>query len=172
MIRYRQIKNPLTKGVENMITKIYKIYGAEGHRQRESFFESYSYDWSEGNNIRIIKVLNSDLTGTHKYSMIAITRNSAEECDEELRAQLSDGFFENSRVGMIEELDGEELVRLYHGQDKEFTFAGSVCDICEYMNIDKSEVKDFYDLDEMIERENDGMNFYHVEKIDEIGGIR
>ena len=90
-----------------MITRAWKIYGAEGHRQRESFCESYKYDWSDGENIRIVEVENSDKTGTNDYSVIRITRNTSEECQKELEGQLSDGIFENSRVGVIEELKGE-----------------------------------------------------------------
>lgn len=90
-----------------MVTRAWKIYGAEGHRQRESFCESYKYDLSDGENIRIVEVENSDKTGTNDYSVIRITRNTSEECQKELEGQLSDGIFENSRVGVIEELRGE-----------------------------------------------------------------
>lgn len=90
-----------------MITRAWRIYGAEGHRQRESFCESYKYDLSDGENIRIVEVENSDKTGTNDYSVIRITRNTSEECQKELEGQLSDGIFENSRVGVIEELKGE-----------------------------------------------------------------
>lgn len=90
-----------------MVTRAWKIYGAEGHRQRESFCESYKYDLSDGENIRIVEVENSDKTGTNDYSVIRITRNTSEECQKELEGQLSDGIFENSRVGVIEELKGE-----------------------------------------------------------------
>ena len=90
-----------------MVTRAWKIYGAEGHRQRESFCESYKYDLSDGENIRIVEVENSDKTGTNDYSVIRITRNTSEECQKELEGQLSDGIFENSRVGVFEELKGE-----------------------------------------------------------------
>ena len=87
-----------------MVTRAWKIYGAEGHRQRESFCESYKYDLSDGENIRIVEVENSDKTGTNDYSIIRITRNTSEECQKELEGQLSDGIFENSRVGVVEEI--------------------------------------------------------------------
>lgn len=86
------------------VTRSWKVYGLEGHRQRESFCKSYSYDFSKENDIRIIEVLNSDITGTNEYSIIKITRNTAKECEEELSGQLSDGIFENSRTGKIEEI--------------------------------------------------------------------
>ena len=85
-------------------TRAWKVYGAEGHRQRESFGESYKYDFSENGIIRIIEVDNSDKTGTNEYSIIRITRNSFEECEQELNGQLSDGIFENSRVGKVIEI--------------------------------------------------------------------
>lgn len=40
----------------------------------------------------------------NKYSIIRITRDTAEECEEEFDGQLSDGIFENSRVGWFEEI--------------------------------------------------------------------
>ena len=86
-------------------TRSWKVYGAEGHRQRESFSPSYEYNFS--NNcfgIRIIKVENSDITGTNEYSIVRITRNNAQECFEELEGQLSDGIFENSCFGKVEEI--------------------------------------------------------------------
>ena len=86
------------------VTKSYKVYGVDGHRQRESFNDSYKYDFSEDDEIRIIEVENSDRTGTNDYSIVHITRNTIEECEEEFSGQLSDGIFENSRVGKIEEL--------------------------------------------------------------------
>lgn len=53
---------------------------------------------------RIVEVINSDQTGTNEYSIIRITRDTAEECEEEFDGQLSDGVFENSMVGWFEEI--------------------------------------------------------------------
>lgn len=75
-----------------MVTKRFKVYGQDGHRQRESFFKSCKYDFSTENNIRIIEMLNSDKTGTNEYSIIIITRNTEDDCLRELNGQLSDGF--------------------------------------------------------------------------------
>ena len=86
------------------ITKIFKVYGLEGHRQRESFNKSYKYDFSVGDDVRIIEVENSDKTGTNEYSIVRITRNTAQECYNELNGQISDGIFENSRTGEIVEV--------------------------------------------------------------------
>lgn len=86
------------------VTRAWKVYGVEGHRQRESFCKSTKCDFSENGKTRIIEVLNSDQTGTNEYSIIRITRDTAEECQEEFDGQLSDGVFENSRTGWIEEI--------------------------------------------------------------------
>lgn len=85
-------------------TKMWKVYGAVGQHQVESFNPSKCYDFSEGGNTRIIEVLNSDKTGTNEYSVVKITCNSPEECYEELRGQLTEGIFENSYVGRTEEM--------------------------------------------------------------------
>lgn len=88
-----------------MVTRCWKIYGMDGHRQRESFNSSYTYDFScEKDGCRIIEVLNSDKTRTNNYSILKISRNTAEECEVEMRGQVDDGIFENSRVGKIEEI--------------------------------------------------------------------
>lgn len=87
-----------------MKTRTWKVYGAEGHRQRESFAPSKTWDFSEGENVRIIELINADRTGTNDFSIIRITRNTPEECERELQAQISDGVFENSRTGKITEI--------------------------------------------------------------------
>lgn len=88
-----------------MVTRTWKVYRTEGHRQRESFFPSYQYDFSnEQNGTRIIEVDNFDKTGTHDYSIVRITRDTAKLCTAELNGQISDGIFENSRVGQILEV--------------------------------------------------------------------
>lgn len=87
-----------------MKTRTWRIYGRDGHRQRESFNDSYKYDFTEGDDIRIIEVENADKTGTNDFSILHITRNTFEECEDELRGQLSDGIFENSAFGLVEEI--------------------------------------------------------------------
>lgn len=44
------------------------------------------------------------MTGTNEYTIIRITRNTAEECERELDGQISDGFFENCVVGKVIEV--------------------------------------------------------------------
>jgi hypothetical protein len=87
-----------------MITKSWKVYGRPGRRQRESFNKSVKYDWSKKDKTRIVEVLNFDKTGTHDYSIIKITRDTENLCLAELDGQISDGVFENSFVGRIEEI--------------------------------------------------------------------
>ena len=88
-----------------MTTKVFKVYGLSGHRQRESFNKSYAHDFSENGITRSIIVLNADVTGTNDYSVVIINRDSAEDCYDELDGQLSDGIFENSRTGKVEEVE-------------------------------------------------------------------
>ncbi len=86
-----------------MTTKTYRVYGREGHRQRISFGPSARYDWSKDGKTRIVELQCADKTGTNDYVRVIITRDSEEECLRELDGQLSDGIFENSRIGRIEE---------------------------------------------------------------------
>lgn len=88
----------------NAVSRTWKVYGAYGHRQRESFSPSYVNDFSEGEKVRIIKVDNSDVTGTNEYTIVTITCNTAEDCEKEFLGQLDDGIFENSAVGFWEEI--------------------------------------------------------------------
>lgn len=86
-------------------TRIWKVYGSDGHRQRESFGKSYKFDFSNADDgIRIIDVECADRTGTNDYVIVNITRNTSEECEKEFNGQLTDGIFENSRVGRIEKI--------------------------------------------------------------------
>ena len=86
------------------VTKACKLYGKNGQRLKESFSESYKFDYSDGENIRIIEVFNFDKTSSHNYLIVKITRNTETECQEELDGQISDGIFENMRIGDIEEI--------------------------------------------------------------------
>ena len=96
------------------VTKTWKVCGADGQPQQESFNESYMHDFSDDNYLgtRIIKVFNSDLTRTNDYSVVMITRNTYEECEQELRGQVTDGIFENYEVGDIFELNLEATEKL------------------------------------------------------------
>jgi hypothetical protein len=87
-----------------MVTRAWKVYGVDGHRQRESFYPSYTYNFTRDNDIRIIEIENADRTNTNDFSLVRITRNTAEECEKELWGQVTDGIFENSRTGKVEEV--------------------------------------------------------------------
>lgn len=86
------------------ITRTFKVYGIEGQEQEYSFNSSFRDDFTKGDNIKIIECENFDKTGTHDYSIVKITRNTSEECLEELDGQISDGIFENCRTGKVEEI--------------------------------------------------------------------
>lgn len=94
----------------NTVTRTFRVYGATGHRQAESFNPSVNYNWSTGDKIRILCIKNADVTKKNDYSEIQITRNTRREVEYELNGQLSDGIFENYRYGIITELfDGQEF---------------------------------------------------------------
>ena len=90
------------------VTRAFRVWGWDGHPQRESFGPSWKEDWTgqwDGlDGIRIVECRNSDVTGTNDYSDVIITRPTAADCMQELDGQLSDGIFENSRLGKVEEL--------------------------------------------------------------------
>lgn len=90
-----------------MYKRVWRIYGEEGHRQKQSFEKSYRRDFSNGSDIRIINVKNSDVTGTHEYTEIEIIRNNHNECEYELNGQISDGIFEHCKVGNVVELQDQ-----------------------------------------------------------------
>lgn len=99
-------KEMRTKEKKGPYTRAWKVYGREGQQQRESFRESHTYNFSNKyDGTRVITVLNSDKTGTNEYTVIKITRNTRGECASELDGQLTDGIFENSDVGKVEEID-------------------------------------------------------------------
>lgn len=87
------------------VTRVWKVYGEEGHRQKVSFCESSKWDFSKYGNVRIIEVDCADKTGTNEYVIVKITRNTAEDCERELWGQITDGLFENARTGMVIEVE-------------------------------------------------------------------
>ena len=83
------------------MTRAWKVYGQDGHRQSASFGKSMVLNTWSGCHV---EVDNADKTGTNDYTIIRITADTAEACERELYAQISDGVFENCRVGEIEEI--------------------------------------------------------------------
>lgn len=89
-----------------MESVLYVVFGADGHRQRESFNRSCKFNTEQAE----VEIFNSDRTGSNLYSLVQITAEDFETCREEFNGQLSDGVFENSRTGEIQELtDGDFL---------------------------------------------------------------
>lgn len=109
---------------------IFVVFGADGHRQRESFNSSRSFETERA----AVEIFNSDRTGSNMYSLMEITAEDFEACREEFNGQLSDGVFENSRTGEIIEItDGDFLT----GNGIDFTIrqaaAGNWCvDVSKY----------------------------------------
>lgn len=101
-----------------MKTKTWKVYGATGHRQRVSFEKSSKYDFSVENNKRVIEVACEDVTGTNDYVIVKVTRNTDHDCVDEFKGQVSDGIFENCRVGKIEEISNAEWEKYKEKFDK------------------------------------------------------
>lgn len=90
---------------ETTATMAWRVYGARGRKQKESFYPSYRWDFTnEFDGVRIIEVENSDKTGTNDYSVVRITRNTFAECKEEMSGQITDGIFENFAVGRVIEV--------------------------------------------------------------------
>lgn len=103
-----------------MVTKGYLIRGAYSHideryhRNKESFESSYYHDatgYREGDGVRIIRVLNSDILGTNDYNIVIITRETVIQCNDEMFGQWSDGIFENCNVESPTELEPGETQR-------------------------------------------------------------
>lgn len=100
LIKLREVSSMNTSGKkESACSNAWHIYGRDGHRQKESFNDSYICDFSTTDKTRIIEVFNADITGTNEYTVIAITRDTLDECREELNGQISDGIFENCNIG-------------------------------------------------------------------------
>lgn len=87
------------------VTRRWRVYGENGDSQRESLSPSAWYNFSEPGEIRLIQVLNSDVTGTNEYTEVVVTRNTIDLCDEEMEGQITDGIFENCRVGKVIEIE-------------------------------------------------------------------
>lgn len=87
-----------------MVTVSWKVYGRGERGLKESYNESYVYDFTRGDDVRIIEVDNFDKTGTHEYSVVRITRNTKELCKKEMCGQISDGIFENQKTGKVERI--------------------------------------------------------------------
>lgn len=105
--------------------KIFRVYGAEGHRQRESFYRSYVSDISRPNSPHSIEVWNSDKTRTNDFSILQIVGESDVDCYTELQLQLSTGAFECSKVGDVYEILADGLAVKMGATDRGFLPVGT-----------------------------------------------
>lgn len=97
------------------VSRIWKVFGQEGHRQRTSFESSNVYE-----DLRActrVELYNSDRTGTHQYSIVKIFAINKDECFNTLIAHISDGIFENSKVGKIQEISEEDFKNIIGSVD-------------------------------------------------------
>ena len=106
----------------------FKGYGIPNHRQRESFYPAVRHDFSTADNVRILEIFNSDRTGTNDYNILRITRETREECVVELKAQLSDGLYENSNWGGYQVIDDTDLMDIVGEEQVGTLFRVSVWD--------------------------------------------
>jgi hypothetical protein len=93
--------------------KMYKVNGAAGHRQRESFYPSYKFEDFE--KIKTT-VLNADITETNNYSIVIFEADTKEKIEKALDGQLYDGIFENSNFGEVIEITEKEEFNQYVNQ--------------------------------------------------------
>ena len=80
---------------------IWKVYGANGHRLKNSFSESYVMSMEDFRPV-IIAEINSDLTDSNLYNYFAVFAESEKAATEEFEGQLYDGAYENSNTGIVE----------------------------------------------------------------------
>ncbi len=96
-----------------MITRAWKVYGVyDGevlYANNVSFYDSFKDDFSKDENVRKIECFCSDKTGTNDFVIVKITRNTAEECLDELNGQITDGIFENCQTGEVEEVNADSI---------------------------------------------------------------
>ena len=82
---------------------VIKVYGQEGHRQRASFGHSSFYDFGKkGFLTRRVNVLKEDINKTNDYAIMICDCDTRRDACLEASGQLSDGAFENCRVGKCE----------------------------------------------------------------------
>ena len=89
-----------------MISMMFRVMGADGHRQRVSFRPSFVYFnrvVSENglSTVELIECRCSDITHSNDFVDLIITASSESACVSNLRSQLFDGIFENSRFGEV-----------------------------------------------------------------------
>lgn len=86
------------------MVKAWKVYGREGHRQRESFCDSRVFSAERDGKPYVFCVFNSDITNTNEYTIVVCAAADEETVCGAFDAHLSDGVFENSHFGKIVEI--------------------------------------------------------------------
>ena len=133
---WKDVSNEFFKAEKT--TRIWKVPGIDGHRQRESFCPSYEFVDIE--NVSY-DVFNSDKTGKNNYSIVKVTADNFAQCERSLYAQISDGIFENSRTDTPIEISQKELDEIL-SNNKKITGVLVSCDnepeICSIENDLKS----------------------------------
>ena len=74
-------------------TKCWKVLTPSISKKGFSTF----WDWSDGEETRVMEVFCNDLTGHPSYILVRITRDDEKACYDEFNGQLSDGYFEDYR---------------------------------------------------------------------------
>lgn len=62
------------------------------------FGKSVTHDGSDEKKIRVVELRNCDLTGTNEFCEMIITRDSLDDCMEEMREQIMDGLFKDHLI--------------------------------------------------------------------------
>lgn len=83
---------------EKMTRQRYRVYGFKGREQAASYLPSASMDLGNDCSIRI---LNSDVTGSHNYCDLIITAETARKCRDLMDDEIHNGFFKGVPVGKI-----------------------------------------------------------------------
>lgn len=87
--------------MKQSVCRAWKVYGLEGHRQRGSFSPSYVTRTNDGVTVAFFC---EDINKTNEYVTVVVWAPTAKACESELFSQISDGHFENCRVGGTEEI--------------------------------------------------------------------
>lgn len=123
-----------------MYTRIFKAYGAEGHRIKESFSTSHSFETERDGEKLNVSVLCSDVTGHNDFVLVVITGDSQEKIFEEIDGQITDGIFENQNVGNVQVLSNgkmtalSDVVRCYDAVSSDEFDPCNIIRICDYVN--------------------------------------
>ena len=92
---------------EDLKREYYRVWGVEGHRQRASFGKSVLLETADA----IVFVACADVTGTNDFCGLTVFSFSGTP-DKTVEGQITDGVFENCRVGRVEKMIDGEFVEI------------------------------------------------------------